>query len=250
MDKINIQTTPGQNTINVRQGDLPEPIKTLLPRPFVHHTVLSGPATYAQALKDGKIKLAHNGGGQLPELRQLVTYNVDQGVIKLDLYHNSDLECLVMGLLVLNPDLEKLSVNSDKVWKVKELAKFIKMNRFLFQDRDRAFDLQSSLQQLTVRVNQVVDNKDDGRGNKDVRNLQEVTTDLPLDFNVFMPIYVGTDPVSFKIEIGVDVRDGGIDVWFESAELAELKQDLKEKLINEQLKHLDILDLPILELQH
>jgi hypothetical protein len=246
MDKIEVKPNLEGGKITYAEGKLADPVAVFNPLPFKIKGFISEPFKYWKNKEDCRI--APIAGILLDVVlitRPLVLVDIEEGKVLLDLYHGINLSCTVEGFLTVEPELQALGINSNKIWNVKELAKFIKLNRFVFKDRDAAADLLENLQQFTAEVNMLMQDKNDGRGNTNQQLQSKLTTDLALDFVVSLPLYQGFKPVAFKVEIGIDLRDGGIDLWLESAELKELLRDERRRVIMEQVEAFEKAGVPV-----
>tara|TARA_R110001592_G_C13189769_1_gene752272 strand:- start:10012 stop:10767 length:756 start_codon:yes stop_codon:yes gene_type:complete len=245
-DNYKVEARLVSDDLNIREGKLAEPNTVFNPKPFVLKGYITEPLAYITAEQAEDIEPIENILNVDINTRPLVEANVERGSIVLDLYHGINISCQVIGELTVEPELEALNINSNKIWKVKELAKFIKLNRFVFKDRDSADALLENLQQFHAEINTVLQDKSDGRGNNNQQLQTVLKTDLALDFVVSLPLYQGLEAVDFKVEIGVDVRDGGIDLWLESSELKELLRDKRRELIKEQVDAFKALNVPVI----
>jgi hypothetical protein len=52
-----------------------------------------------------------------------------------------------------------------------------------------------------------------------------------------IPIFSGEANETFRVEIGLEATDGSIRFWLESTELAELIDERKESIIEEEIEN-------------
>lgn len=129
----------------------------------------------------------------------------------------------VEGALVLFPELAKLKINENKIYSPRELYDTIKFMAAWFKNRDQHKALCEKLTKFTSRVETDFTNSNDFKGNVALSKLTKIKTDLDLSFILAIPIFKGSDPATFSVEICLDTKDGGVILWLESVELHELK---------------------------
>lgn len=168
--------------------------------------------------------------------KAIVQYHYENGYIKLNVDPIDKYAATVLGTLVENKDIKSLGINTTSTTTIPELARLLKMRRDLFTDRDKHTALLGNLNKFKVKAQAQIESESSDRGNKKGSFEVTVTTDIPLDFTLKMPLFVGQPEQTFKVEVCFDVRDNGLDVWLESVELAEALKSAKKSIIDEQLK--------------
>ena len=141
----------------------------------------------------------------------------------------------ITGKLIINSDLLDFGINSKSKWNPKDLAQFLKMRRFLFVSKDENMNVVSALNSLTAKIETDVEQKQDTKGNDRKLIDKKVTSNIPLEFVLDMPIFVGQPNSIFRIEIGTDATDSTIRVYLESQELEELIVKEGGKLIDAEV---------------
>lgn len=143
---------------------------------------------------------------------------------------------MIKGSLELSDELKVWSINQSKTWKREELVNLIKFNRLSFDDNDKHAALLKAYMAFEAKA--AIDSKaaSDTRGNKANSFSKEVSTNLPTEFILLIPIFKGKEAQRFRVEICLDLTDGGARFWFESTELHELIETTKEIIFNEELK--------------
>lgn len=143
---------------------------------------------------------------------------------------------LIIGSLSINPELEEFKINQEKMRTTKELASFLKMRRSFFVDKDKCAVIVTELNKFTAKITADIENHSDQRGNARALADLKVSSNIPEEFSLVMPIFVGGKPMSFRVEICIEVTDGAIKCWLESTELKELIIGTRDALIDDEIK--------------
>lgn len=170
----------------------------------------------------------------------IVTVDKEKDYIKLQANPNDSYGTTVTGTLLTSDELALFHINSTKTFSQKELIKILKFNRIYFTDNMQQQDLLKQYMAFTFKTNSEGHASGDDRGNKSSANVKAVETNIPKFFSLKIPIYKGERPVTFQVEICLDVTDGGgAKFWFESVELHELQQIEKEIIFKRELELCD-----------
>lgn len=169
-----------------------------------------------------------------------VTYDRNAGRISLFVNETSVKEgSCISGVVVLNPDLAGMKINTNKLFTCKELMDHLKFNRVLFKDREENSKVVTALQMFKVKVLNEKEQSDDFKGNqKNINNFQ-LTHEFQESFVLSCPIFKGGEPKSFKVDVCISVTDGDVAYWLESRELKELESKDKWDLLDAELKHFE-----------
>ena len=165
-----------------------------------------------------------------------VLFSYDGMYIKFNVNEDSHYQTTIVGKTELNPELVKFRINTEKLWTKDELKQFLKMNRANFNELDANMKIITNLAKFSANIQAQIDDQSDDRGNAKKGVEVSVKTDLDLNFVLNMPIFTGQPKSKFKVDICFDVRDKGINLWFESPELQELILAQREKLINDNVE--------------
>lgn len=146
----------------------------------------------------------------------------------------------VNGVLKLHPELEKWKINEAKAYDNHSLARFIKMNRHFFQDKDIAMRLVAELQDVRVKTEKQFETADDRRGNAREFIAQKlIESNIPDNFILNLPIFVGTKPRSVQVEIEINPKDFSCELI--SPDLKEIIDIETRAIIDEQLDAVRVL---------
>lgn len=129
---------------------------------------------------------------------------------------------VVTGELEIDPDLAAFTINGNKMYTVKELADLLRLRRQFFRDRDGHTKIMKELGNFSAKTNIEFKDADDRKGNAEELRKRVSDINLALEFTLNVPVYKGFEKMTFHVEILADVTDGGVRLWLESVELAEL----------------------------
>lgn len=167
---------------------------------------------------------------------------------KIILVINEDLpsKSTITAQMKINPVLESFSINSQKIWTLKELTKQIRMNKMAFKSGEEWQKIINQLENFKADINTKIQQAGDNRGNKTNLMKVDVTGNIAQGFVLKLPVFLGTEERTFKVDICYDVRDQEVDVWLESTELATSVADEAKKTIDAEISKLKI-DLVCIE---
>ena len=142
----------------------------------------------------------------------------------------------IVGKLGYNPKFVEFGINGNKVWTPTELGLFIKMNRAFFPDRGENMKLVSCLMNFTANVNNKIDRNVKENGDRTDNFAQVVNSNLPESFTVQMPIFKGMQPETIEVETFAQVNGREVSFVLLSPGAQETLEDLRDKVIDEQLE--------------
>jgi hypothetical protein len=166
-----------------------------------------------------------------------ITIKKDLGVITLNVDdQNAYTEIQVIGQLKKDGALAPWDINGNKRWTVGELLKFIKTQRYYFNDTAECSALVASLQTWNAKVETVIKQHNDNAGNS-LQLLEKKVSEIGLKtrFNLHIPLFQGYPKVKFTVEIGFDPKTNSVDLYLISDELFELEIQEREKHIDAEL---------------
>lgn len=142
----------------------------------------------------------------------------------------------VTGSLELSQELKVWSINQSKTFKREELVQLIKFNRLSFDNPEQHDKVLKAYMAFEAKTDSELKASNDTRGNKAASISKNVSTNIPTEFILLIPVFKGKDVMRFRVEICLDVTDGGARFWFESTELHELINTNRDIIFNEELK--------------
>lgn len=169
--------------------------------------------------------------------RAIVTVNKKDWSITLELDPENFYGTIVSGKLEMEPELLKFNIDNGGKFTQQELIKLLRYNKRFFADAGAHDTLLKAYMALDVKVTaDLKNNAPDNRGNRSNSFEKKVTSNIPEDFILLIPIFKGQEPKRFRVEIILDSTDGSTRFWLESVELAELIQIEGDRILNEQLQ--------------
>jgi hypothetical protein len=144
----------------------------------------------------------------------------------------------IVGKLGYNPKFVEFGINGGKVWTPTELGMFIKMNLAFFADRAENMKLVSCLMNFTADVNNKIDRAVKENGNRTDNFAQVVNSNLPESFTIQMPIFKGMQPETIEVETFAQVNGREVAFVLLSPGAQAMLEDLRDKVIDEQLKQI------------
>lgn len=142
----------------------------------------------------------------------------------------------VTGSLELSQELKVWSINQSKTFKREELVQLIKFNRLSFDNPEQHDKVLKAYMAFEAKTDSELKASNDTRGNKAASISKNVSTNIPTEFILLIPVFKGKEVMRFRVEICLDVTDGGARFWFESTELHELINTNRDIIFNEELK--------------
>lgn len=230
MEKIEVNLMggqPGGSTVTILEGKANTPREP-------ERLSLTGDIRSVSTFIKGRKSIGHSQQTVLSD-NTIVTTNKDAGTITIQTDPNSYYGTTVIGKLELSEALKAFRINEKGTMSQKDVIDILKFNKVHFRDRLQQDALLRCYQAFSYKTETDGGNKTDTRGNKAASFNKTVTTDLPIDFVLKIPIFKGEDTKEFRVEICLDVTDGSARFWFESVELHELIEIEKEIIFKREL---------------
>lgn len=141
----------------------------------------------------------------------------------------------ITAMLQKHPKFEEFGINTNTVWTPTELALFLKMNRVFFPDKTVNMQLVTTLMNFTADINQKVQQSFKETGDRIDNFSQVVNSNLPRSFTIKLPLFKGM--LSEVIEVETLARVNGREVSFVliSPGAQMLLEDIRDKVIDEQI---------------
>jgi len=211
-EKIIIQVGDKCSELVIRQGEA----KEIKPNdPIIITGSIEAPITFLKAR-----------GKSFRPADSFVTVN--RAKMEVELHFNEDkqfgavFEAVIIGKMKENPDLTEFGINKNRVFQLTELSDLLKRNRFFFIDKAQNAKVVSDLRAFKAKITSDLTQQSDTRGNKQISMDKKVDGNVPFQFTLAMPIFVGGATKTFEVEICLETRDAGVTVWLESPELQDI----------------------------
>lgn len=228
MENLHINVETNGNEVIIREGkalDLAHPLAINL------IGTLEAPYQFFEGKKDLS---------ELDPLKCHLLIYKDKGKISFVVNDRSaHSRCVVDGVLSPDTILKQFKINTDARWSISEFLKFIKTMRYFFANKEAHAKLVQSLQKWSVRVERVINEHNDNKGNSNFQLETKVQQSangedgLISKFDLLIPIFQGYPKVKFTVEIGLDPKNTTVDLFLISDELIELEIGQREKLIED-----------------
>lgn len=224
---IKLEVRPGGETV-IRTGDA---LPAKHAKAIVLRGTLQAPANFYEGKKEALEVLECH----------LQIRNAD-GIIELHVWDtNPNTEHVITGKLDPDSVLAQFAINSDKRWGIQEFLKFVRTMKYYFLDQGQHKHLIESLQKWRVKVERVITEFNDQKGNSNfqletkVQQSAEGPDGLLTSFDLNVPIFQGYPKARFKVEIGLDPRNTVVELFLISDELITLEIGSREILIANEL---------------
>ena len=154
----------------------------------------------------------------------------------------------VVGTIQLSRQYTAFGVNK-KLWESTDLGNFFRINRSYFEKKETNMSLVSLLKRFTAKVNTEVEREEKDNGSVTDVYRKVVDSNLPEAFAVKIPIFKGTQPEVFSIEIIAHVEGKHAVLELISPDAEAIVEEVRDKLIDEQIEKIKELapDIPIIE---
>ncbi len=170
----------------------------------------------------------------IDQLSSFISVNREAMSISLRLNEKEWDGTVVGGKLQLSPEFLRLNINdTERRMSTFEMADLIKMNRTFFSVRNDAMVLVSELRNFKARVEKVMEQSDDRRGNTTMIRNQAVDSNIPSDFRLNIPIFRGMPRTEFTVEVDIDPSD--LSCALISPEAADYIEDMRNNIIDSEL---------------
>jgi len=154
----------------------------------------------------------------------------------------------VVGTIQLSRQYTAFGVNK-KLWESTDLGNFFRINRSYFEKKETNMSLVSLLKRFTAKVNTEVEREEKDNGSVTDVYRKVVDSNLPEAFAVKIPIFKGSQPEVFTIEIIAHVEGKHAVLELISPDAEAIVEEVRDKLIDEQIEKIKELapEIPIIE---
>lgn len=171
----------------------------------------------------------------------VVDKNVENTKIKLVVDESNPYNnYTILGELHKNEELLQFGINSGKKMSKDDLLTFIKRTAYYFPDKSENEKLIVALNKLHGTITTHFRNEKDTQGNSTF--LVEKSTNLSEEmknanhFKLKVPLFVGEEPLVFRVELCLDPADSSVRFFLESDELFELMLTERDRLLEKALE--------------
>jgi hypothetical protein len=222
MSKENIYLNLASNELTIREGEA-------LPLKEPEKIKISGIITAVSTWLKARIKT-------IDQLLCHVLIDRDQMTISLVVNERDFYSHLVTGELKLSKEFNKFEINTGKKWTTFELADFIKMHRSFLESENIAAKLISELKNFTAKIEKEKEAFKDDRANFKMKLSQVVTTNIPNDFKLTLPVFKGMSEETIIVEINIDADT--FQCYLCSPMANDLIETTRNSIIDEEIKQI------------
>ena len=178
-----------------------------------------------------------------------IIVNRDKMAMSLSINETDYFQSKISGVLQESKEMVEFGINTDKKWEPIKLSQFFKMHRAFFKDKSENMMLVSILKNFKAKVNQDIERSKEENGSKVDNYSQVVDSNLPKSFKLNVPLFKGFACEEIEVEIYADVDGRDVSLSLVSAGANETIEEYKNKVIDEQLKHISLIapDIVIIE---
>lgn len=241
---VRIENYTGDKPIVIRE-DAPqralEPIQATVPGPICDYGTIETPYRFLEKKKHlidiDKCSLNVNR-----EERTLKLYVNDTHSRKAyDPYEELPYDYTggsVTGGISYTKEFKDLHINDGQLVNPVKLAKFFRLNRHLFPDKEELGVLIAKLKNVEAKISGDYKKECEEHGtiSKTEYYSMHVSHNLPESFTMNFAIFKGSPKENYEIEIDADIVDGHIMVALVSPAVNSEKESQNDKLINEELE--------------
>lgn len=231
----------GQENITIREGKAPDQLPIL--KPVVIN--ISGTIGSVAEFLSKRV-----GTEQINEKRCHILVNREDISIQLIISENDPyLNGKVLATLEVHPKFEEFGINTGKVWTPTELGLFFKMNRAFFKERSENMDLVTQLMNFTATVNNSIERSAKENGDRTDKFAQTVDSNLPKSFSLEISIFKGMPKETLEVETFAKINGRDVAFTLLSPGANQLTEDIRDKVIDEQINFIEKLcpDIAIIE---
>jgi len=229
MENLHLKLENAGNELVIREGEA-------LPLKAPKKIVFTGNINAVKEFMDKRTAINGLVLQKVAKESAVIIVDEDKGTISLFLDPENQDGTEVMGKLEYTQYLEQFCINGTKTFTQTELVKILRFSKQLFETPDQHEKLLKAYQAFDFTASIKAAQEADLRGNKSNSLQKVITTNLPVDFILSLPIFKGQQRESFRVEICYDTTDASIKFWFESPELKALIDQRKIEIFEEELK--------------
>lgn len=155
----------------------------------------------------------------------------------------------ICGKLEQHPKFKEFGINAGKNWDPNELGQFFKMNRAFFIDRSENMKLVTDLKNFEANVNSKIEKQKSESGDFKDNFSGVVTSNLPGLFKLKIPLFKGREAEELEVEFYASVSGRTIALQLYSPGAMQALEELRDKVIDEQIEQIRTLaqDIAIIE---
>ncbi len=246
-EKLNIFFPEGKDKAELIIRQVNDEVKTTLPILEPVQVGIIGNITSLFAFLEKRWNAEDN---QIDHCRTHIL--VDRDKLKMTLVVNetdSRNAKTISGTIQLSRQYKAFGVNAGHLWESVDLGNFFRINRSYFEKKEVNMELVNLLKRFVAKVNTEVERemKDNGSVTDVYRKV--VDSNLPTAFTVKIPIFKGSAPEVFSIEIIAHVESKHAVLELISPDAEAVVEEVRDKMIDAEIDKIRELcpEIPIIE---
>ena len=246
-EKLNIFFPEGKDKAELIIRQVNDEVKTTLPILEPDKVEISGNIT---AIFDFLEKRWNAADKQIDHCRTHILVDRDNMQMTLVVNETDKRDMKeVIGAIKLSRQYIAFGVNK-KLWESTELGNFFRINRSYFEKKDTNMMLVNLLKRFTAKVNTEVEREEKDNGSVTDVYRKVVDSNLPEAFAVRIPIFKGSQPEVFSIEIIAHVEGKHAVLELISPDAEAIVEEVRDKMIDAEIAKIRELapEIPIIEI--
>lgn len=232
-EKLNIVVPEsGKAEVIIREGSAPELIKPMPPVKTDLKGTIEAPAIFLSK----RLLILNEVDRAEFQAKSHILVNRENMTITL-IINESDhyTRGSVVGELKVHPMFVKFGINQDFDWEPNRLGHFFKMNRAFFENLEDNMKLVSVLKNFNAKIDSMVEKQSEQSGGFKDNYSAVVTSNLPMGFNLSMPLFVGGKKEFFEVEFDATVNGRAVFLNLISPGANATLELVRDTAIDEQL---------------
>ena len=156
----------------------------------------------------------------------------------------------ITGTVQFSEVFAKFGINDEKkAWEPARLGQFLRLNRGVFEDKEKCMIMVSALKNFTAKAKSEIQKMKDPSGSTADVFKQQVESNLPKSFSVSLAVFKGTPKSRIEVEFDHYLSDGDVYLQLVSPGANEMVEAYRDTCIDQVLDKIKEIapDIAILE---
>lgn len=156
----------------------------------------------------------------------------------------------ISGTVQVSEVFAKFGINNEsKAWEPARLGQFLRLNRGVFEEKEKCMVLVSNLKNFTAKAKSEIQKQKDPSGSTADVFKQQVESNLPKSFSICLSIFKGTPKERIEVEFDHYLSDGDVYLQLVSPGANEMVETYRDTCIDTVLEKIKTIapDIAILE---
>ena len=169
--------------------------------------------------------------------------DINYGMITLNLNPSDVKGGKAIGVLEINPDFAKIKVNEEASFNSKAFIRLLQHNAHLLTSREHARQIIDSLRYFTAKIETVLVDKDDRKGNTNIqveKRLKREQSGIPEFIQLALPVLkTSKTKTAIDFEIEIDIVDNNVYFGLFSLQYKTIVTEIFEEHLKNQCQQID-----------